>query len=414
MLSSLTSPNLLLSGLVLTLLQVVAALPWLRAIDPRGFRQVVRTPASLLTAAGLVLAGALAVTLLLGSKADSDWLPIVGRVYGAVLHLQLLIALFLGLPALLTLLLPKTGAVASAAYREGWRQPLFWLIAGFAVVATWVSVVTPYFTFGDDFKMMKQIGFDIVMLAAVLFGVLASSISISEEIEGRTALTVMSKPVGRRQFLLGKYLGVLMACGGMTLLLGLNFNAACLATPEFDKINADRAYDQMPEEAKLTSVPLFEKLVPPGPARPVMNRAGMWFGETFVNTFGLLLGFGQVMVLVAVATALATRLPFIINIVLCLIVYFLGHLAPVVVRATESAPNSGDAGVGLARFLGQLFDTLLPSLEFFNMGPAIIREAPLGLMSFVAYSLTVTGYAAIYTAIALLAGLIFFEERDLA
>ena len=36
-------------------------------------------------------------------------------------------------------------------------------------------------------------------IAAVLFGVLASSMSISEEIEGRTAITLMSKPVSRRQ-----------------------------------------------------------------------------------------------------------------------------------------------------------------------------------------------------------------------
>ena len=36
--------------------------------------------------------------------------------------------------------------------------------------------------------MMKQIGFDVVMLSAVLFGVLAASMSISEEIEGRTAI----------------------------------------------------------------------------------------------------------------------------------------------------------------------------------------------------------------------------------
>ena len=74
-----------------------------------------------------------------------------------------------------------------------------------------VSVVIPYFTFGDDYKMMKQLGFDMIMLSTMLFGVLAASMSISEEIEGRTAVTLMSKPVTRRQFLLGKFLGILLA-----------------------------------------------------------------------------------------------------------------------------------------------------------------------------------------------------------
>ena len=54
----------------------------------------------------------------------------------------------------------------------------------------WLSVAIPYFTFGDDYKMMKQIGFDVVMLSAALFGVLAASMSISEEIEGRSVAEV--------------------------------------------------------------------------------------------------------------------------------------------------------------------------------------------------------------------------------
>ena len=41
------------------------------------------------------------------------------------------------------------------------------------------------------------------MLASAAFGVLVAAVSISEEIEGRTAVTLMSKPVSRRQFLLG-------------------------------------------------------------------------------------------------------------------------------------------------------------------------------------------------------------------
>ncbi len=87
--------------------------------------------------------------------------------------------------------------VAFAAYREACRQPMFWLITLITIIATWIAVAFPYFTFGDDYKMMKQIGFDVMMIAAVLFGVLASSMSISEEIEGRTAVTLMSKPQRR-------------------------------------------------------------------------------------------------------------------------------------------------------------------------------------------------------------------------
>ena len=102
-----------------------------------------------------------------------------------------------------------------------------------------------------------------------------------------------------------------------------------------------------------------------------------------------------------------------VNLVLCLLIYFLGHLAPFVVRVTESA-SGGTVGVGLVGFLGKLFDVLLPALEFYNMGPAIIREAPLDLWQFAGYVGVVFGYSLIYTAIALLVGLLLFEDRDLA
>ena len=319
---------------------------------------------------------------------------------------------------------PSLGAIAQAAYREACRQPMFWLIIVSATCLIWFSVGVPYFTFGDDYKMMKQIGFDVAMLSSVLFGVLAASMSISEEIEGRTAVTLMSKPVNRRQFLVGKYLGILLACLIMSLILGWTLNYALRAMREFDPINnapdpvdpmgtpVEKVVDPLTFQAQKTVVPLFEKPVPSVTGKAVARGCGLWFSDTLAHSLGILLGFGQVMILVAIASALATRISFVVNIVLCLLIYFLGHLAPVLVRVTESAGTG--VGVGLVGFMGKLFDVLLPALEFFNMGPAIIRETPLDLWQFGTYVVTVLGYSLIYTSIALLVGLLLFEDRDLA
>lgn len=417
---------LFLAGVVLTTAQFLAALPWLWAIDPKGFRQAARTPLTVLYAGlGLLVAGAGAAQFL-AYKGEAGTLVWYGRyIYGAILHLQLIIDLFLLMPHVLVLVWPKGGAVAYAAFRESCRQPMFWLIAGAATVAIWFSVTIPYFTFGDDYKMMKQIGFDIVMLSAALFGVLAASMSISEEIEGRTAVTLMSKPVNRRQFLIGKYLGILMACLIMAFLLSWSLTYALRAMREFDQINnapdpvdplgtpTEKLVDPMTFEAQRTVVPPFQKAVPSTQGKLIARGAGLWFSDTLAHSFGVALGFGQVMILVAVASALATRMAFVVNIVICLLIYFLGHLAPVVVQATQQAQGGG-VGVGLVGFLGRLFDVLLPSLESFNMGRAIIRESPLQLWEFGGYVLTVLGYSLIYTTIALLVGLLLFEDRDLA
>src|SRR5206468_2383340 len=134
-----------------------------------------------------------------------------GRIYAAALHLQLMADVFVGVFALLLLTWPKGAAVGLAAFREGIRQPMFWLLFSAAVVLLALSPVLPYFTFGEDYKMLREIGHDLTMLFSAAFAVIAASMSISEEIEGRTAVTLMSKPVSRRQFLLGKFAGILLA-----------------------------------------------------------------------------------------------------------------------------------------------------------------------------------------------------------
>ena len=72
----------------------------------------------------------------------------------------------------------------------------FTLLAALSLM--FVFILLPYFTFGEDLLMMTEIDYDVIMALAVVFGVFTASISISEEIEGRTAITLMSKPLSRR------------------------------------------------------------------------------------------------------------------------------------------------------------------------------------------------------------------------
>jgi hypothetical protein len=48
------------------------------------------------------------------------------------------------------------------------------------------------------------------------------------------------------------------------------------------------------------------------------------------------------------------------------------------------------------------------------MSPAIVRDTPLDLWAFACYVLSVFGCAIIYTMIAIIIGLLLFEDRDLA
>jgi hypothetical protein len=249
------------------------------------------------------------------------------------------------------------------------------------------------------------------MLSTALFGLLAASISINEEIEGRTAITVMSKPISRRQFLVGKYLGTLMGCWAMVLILGWILNWALYIKPFFDKL--DDVNDMMPGEVIELLTPRFGKLVPTPEGRDFAHGVATWMGESLAHHVGLLLVFGQVMVLLAICTALATRMTFVVNLVVCLFVFLIGHLAPVLVSETQQRADEG-AALKLVNFIAQLLSALFPALEYFDMGPAIIRSSDVPMRDFTIYVASVFGYAVLYSAIGLILGLILFEDRDLA
>lgn len=109
--------------------------------------------------------------------------------------------------------------IARNTFIESVRQPIFFVLilaCGVGQIAnTLLSAYSMGFTedtevFGDD-KMLLDMGLATVMVCATLLAAFVATSVLSREIENRTALTVISKPVGRPLFVLGKYLGVAAA-----------------------------------------------------------------------------------------------------------------------------------------------------------------------------------------------------------
>jgi ABC-type transport system involved in multi-copper enzyme maturation permease subunit len=403
--------ELFLSGTILVLIQAVAALPWLWALDPEGFKAAARRPEVIAGVVVAVLVGGLGAGWFLSAYNDPARLDAYGWWYGMLLHFQLAIDSVIGALWLLVLAWPKGGTVAQATFREGYRQPMFWLLVGAVVIVMIFSTLIPYFTFGDDYKMMKQLGFDMIMLSTMLFCVLLASMSVSEEIEGRTAVTLMSKPVTRRQFLLGKFFGILLAGWFMTVLLAGVFNLALWLQSYWGEKLANDIHDQLTSEVQMAVGPAVESLGVGPIGQAVFRGVGTWEGETLANLLGHAMGLGLVMVMLAVAVSLATRMTMVVNLVVCLVMFLLGNLSPVLVQAAQQLKGGASA---LVSFLAKLFDMLLPSLQYASTSQVYIREMPLGAADYATFVAKVIGYFAMYTAIVLLAGLLLFEDRDLA
>lgn len=106
--------------------------------------------------------------------------------------------------------------IATNAFMELVRQPIFLLLM--TTSATFeIFLATPfYFAFGDEPKLVKNSVLAVMLLAGLFGAVLSASASLAREIRAGTALAVLSKPVGRGPFILGKYAGLAAALALMT------------------------------------------------------------------------------------------------------------------------------------------------------------------------------------------------------
>ncbi|MFI5454077.1 MAG: ABC transporter permease [Isosphaerales bacterium] len=272
----------------------------------------------------------------------------------------------------------KSFTIAVATAKEAIRQPAFFVMAFFAGALLIATIFVSYFTFGEDIKMYKDTGLTTISFFCMLLALLTASSTVADEIEGKTAITLLSKPINRRQFIIGKFLGIELGVLALYVLLGSLFAAGVWYKFGYD---------------------LRES------AGGVADAAKRWAQVKQVMP-GLVLGFFEVTVLTSISVAISTRLPMLANLVVCILVFFLGHLSPVLIEAGSQGQVNE-----LVSFMARFFALVLPSLEFFNAGPSISTAA---VIPWLGYVLPAFAYCMLYSGAALLLAFILFEDRDLA
>ena len=239
--------------------------------------------------------------------------------------------------AIFRLLAPKVAAIARTTAKEALSQPLFYVLLAIGVFGLILFPFVPYNTLGEDIKMVKDEGLTLIMVLSIILALWTASVSIADEIEGRTALTLLSKPVGRRQFILGKFLGILTPVAIMFIVLGAVF---------------------------LSSVS-FKAVV--RPARDGLARGhggGVSGGNASRSPPVLALALMETVVLTAISVAISTRLPMMANMVICVAIYVLGHLVPIL---ADSAVGKNE----YVKFVADLQSAVFPVLDHFNISAGI-------------------------------------------
>src|ERR1700690_4365372 len=117
--------------------------------------------------------------------------------------------------------------IAINAFMELIRQPIFLLLMTGSVLFEIFLAVPYYFAFGDEPKLVENSVLAVMLLSGLFGAVLSASSSLAREIRSGTALAVLSKPVGRAQFLLAKFAGLAVA---LTVLTYVNMIGVLLAS----------------------------------------------------------------------------------------------------------------------------------------------------------------------------------------
>ncbi len=113
--------------------------------------------------------------------------------------------------------------IARNAFFESIRQPIVLVLALAATLLLLLASPLSAFTMENDQRMLIDIGLATVFMIGMLLAIFVASNVLGQEIRNKTTLTIVSKPIGRPQFVIGKYLGSAAAIVLCTLYVALVF-----------------------------------------------------------------------------------------------------------------------------------------------------------------------------------------------
>ena len=102
----------------------------------------------------------------------------------------------------------KVLSIALNTFRENLRDKLLYNLLVFALLMIGSSVLLMRLTLGEFHRLFLNVGLGSINFFGVLIAIFVGIGLVSKEIEKKTIYTIVSKPVARYQFLLGKYLGL--------------------------------------------------------------------------------------------------------------------------------------------------------------------------------------------------------------
>ena len=254
--------------------------------------------------------------------------------------------------------LTKITVIARNAFREAVRDRVLYNLVLFVLLLTGAAVFLGELTAGNEARVITNLGLSATLVFGAFIAVFVGVGLVSKEIEKRTVYAIFAKPVGRGEFLVGKYFGLCLTLAVNVAVMGAGISLALF---------------YVKGAALFTSV---------------------WAA--------IFLIFLELAILTAVTLLFSSFSSPALSALLTFFVFLIGHFSASLRDFAESL------GTNSAKFFFNFLYYFLPNLEYFNFKTAAAH----GKIPAVEHFLGATAYAVVYVAILLAISVLIFSRRN--
>ena len=259
--------------------------------------------------------------------------------------------------------LKHIGIIALNTFRESIRDKILYNIGLLAVGLALFSIVLGEWSVFDRAYVIKSTTLSVMSLSGLLISIFVGISLVQKEIQRRTVLTLLSKPISRATFIVGKYLGLLAVVAvHLALLTCIYYSILFLTNSE-------------PTVSLLTAIYLI---------------------------------FWELAVVIAVALLFSSFSSTILSALFTLGVYFAGHLSNQLLEQIRFASRMGDTSTALLEKLAVVIHAVFPGLYRYNVTSYVVHGLALPDMYLFWNTVYAIGYVGVFLAIASW----WFSRRD--
>jgi ABC-type transport system involved in multi-copper enzyme maturation permease subunit len=254
----------------------------------------------------------------------------------------------------------RLGYIASNTFREAVRDRVLYNLIAFALLMSGAAVLVGQISIGIERLVVINLGLTAISLFGMLIAIFIGIGLVSKEIEKRTLYTVLSRPVQRWEFIVGKFLGLAGTLVVNTFFMALGVFAALLYVSRH------------------------------------LQAADGW---VLVALYFTILQFFIITALTLLFSAFSTPIE---SAVLAFSLFIVGSFA-------EDLRGFASLVHGSTRWLATAAAYLIPNFSALNVISSVAHDQPVNLQLIVSN----TAYALLYTATALCGAVLIFEHRNL-